>query len=123
MLNEKTGKRLLRQKRKWRTRKCLRGSAEKPRLCVVKTNQHIQVQLIDDDTGKTLASTGTLSKEFRKTKFNKKNKESAQQLGEKIAALALEKNINRVVFDRGFHKYHGILAALADAAREKGLQF
>lgn len=95
----------------------------KPRLSVVKSNNHIQVQLIDDEQGKTLAGTATFAKEFRKTEFGKKNKASARKLGEKIAALAQEQNIKELVFDRGPFKYHGILAELADAARAAGLKF
>ena len=110
-------------KRALRVRKHLRGTSMKPRLCVVKTNKHIQVQLIDDEKGCTLGQTATFAKEFRGTEFAVKNKESAKKLGEAIASIAKEKNIVEVVFDRGPFKYHGILAALADAARSGGLQF
>lgn len=123
MRSEITKMNALRQKRAHRTRKKLRGTLAKPRLSVIKSNKHIHVQLINDDEGITLASTGTFSKEFRNTEFNKKNKEAAAKLGEKIAALALEKNVREVVFDRGPSKYHGVLAALADSARSAGLKF
>lgn len=113
----------LRRRRAQRNRQKLRGTPAKPRLCVIKSNKHIQVQLIDDEAGITLASTSTFSKEFRKTEFNKRNKASAAKLGEKIAALATEKNIREVVFDRGAAKYHGVLASLADSARTGGLKF
>ncbi len=113
----------LRRKRAMRVRKQLRGNATKPRLCVVKTNAHIQVQLIDDEMGVTLASIGTLSKEFQQTDFAKKNRTSARKLGQRIAELAKEKNVETVIFDRGRFCYHGILAELADAARECGLKF
>lgn len=113
----------LRQKRALRVRKHLCGTSTKPRLCVVKSNCHIQVQLIDDETGHTLGGTATFAKEFRDTEFNKKNKASARKLGEQIAEIAKGKNIKEVVFDRGPFKYHGILAELADAARANGLQF
>lgn len=106
-----------------RVRKKLRGSNSKPRLCVVKTNNHIHVQLINDEDGVTIGSTSTLAKEFRQTEFSKKNKVSAAKLGTRIAEIANEKNIREVIFDRGPHKYHGILAELANAARENGLQF
>jgi len=109
--------------RTMRVRRKLRGSSIKPRLCVVKTNCHIHAQLIDDDEGVTIGSTSTLAKEFTNTEFNRKNKISAAKLGVRIAEIANEKNIREVIFDRGAHKYHGILAALADAARENGLQF
>lgn len=111
----------IRHKRSLRNRKHLCGTAVKPRLCVVKTNKHIQAQLIDDDAGMTLGAVSTFSKEFRSTES--KCKSSAKKLGEKIAEIAKEKNIREVVFDRGPFKYHGILAELADAARAGGLKF
>lgn len=123
MRSEITKMSSLRVKRAQRTRKKLRGTVNKPRLSVVKSNKHIQVQLINDDEGKTIAATATFAKEFRNTEFNKRNKESAAKLGEKIAALAIENNIREVVFDRGPFKYHGVLAALADSARSAGLKF
>jgi large subunit ribosomal protein L18 len=113
----------LRQKRQMRVRKHLRGNEIKPRLCVVKSNKHIQAQLIDDESGKTLGAVATFAKEFRNTEFNKRNKASAKKLGERIAEIAKEKNIKEVIFDRGPFKYHGVLAELADAARAAGLQF
>lgn len=113
----------LRQKRAVRVRKNLRGCGNKPRLCVVKTNKHILVQLIDDEKGATLGSASTCSKDLRDTEFNKKNKASARKLGELIAEIAKSKNITEVIFDRGPFKYHGILAELANAARASGLQF
>jgi large subunit ribosomal protein L18 len=111
------------KKRAWRVRKRLHGTGSKPRLCVVKSNKHIQAQLIDDEAGFTLGTASTFSKEHRGTEFARKNKASARKLGEIIAAIAKEKNIKEVVFDRGPFKYHGILAELADAARSGGLQF
>lgn len=113
---------LNRKKRAVRNRVHLRGTEEKPRLCVVKSNKHIHVQLIDDDKAFTLVSTSTLAPEFRKTEFCKRNKASAKQLGLKIAELAKAKSVKRVVFDRGSFKYHGVIAALADGAREGGLE-
>ena len=88
-----------------------------------KSNRHICAQLIDDDKGFTLASAGTLTKEFRDRKIDRKSKESARQVGIRLAELAKQKNIQYAVFDRGFNKYHGLLAEVADAARETGLQF
>lgn len=110
----------IRKKRSMRVRKKLRGTAEKPRLSVFKSLSHIGVQLIDDEKGVTIASYSTLSKEL---KDMKKSKESARLIGEKIAELAKNKNIDRMVFDRGRLKYHGLIAELANAAREKGIQF
>ncbi|MFI5342650.1 MAG: 50S ribosomal protein L18 [Chlamydiales bacterium] len=123
MLKQVNYKRVLRKKRALRVRKHLRGNASKPRLCVVKSNKHVQAQLIDDEAGKTLGSIATFGKELRNTEFNKKNKTSARKLGEQIAEIAKSKNIKEVIFDRGSAKYHGILAELADAARAGGLQF
>jgi large subunit ribosomal protein L18 len=114
----------LRQNRRaLRVRKRVRGTTEKPRLSVVKSNKHIQVQLIDDEKGITLGHLATFAKQFRETEFSCKNKNSARKLGELIAAIAKDKNIKEVVFDRGRFKYHGILAELANAARAAGLQF
>lgn len=112
-----------RRRRTMRVRKAVRGDAKKPRLCVTKTNAHISAQLIDDEAGLTLASAGTMTKAFRSTPHNRKSKESARQVGIKIAELAKSKNIETVVFDRGHNKYHGILAELANGARESGLKF
>jgi len=111
------------RKRALRVRKGLRGTSQKPRMCVNKSNAHLHVQLIDDDTGFTLGSISTFSKEFRNTPNGKKNKESAKVIGAGIAKIAKEKNIERVVLDRGPSKYCGIIAALADSARENGLLF
>lgn len=110
-------------KRKIRVRKHLNGTAIKPRLCVVKSNLHIEAQLIDDKNGITLASISTRSKELKGTEWGKKNCHSAKKIGEVIALKAAEKQIETCLYDRGAHKYHGILAVVADAAREAGLKF
>jgi large subunit ribosomal protein L18 len=113
----------IRKTRAMRVRQQMKGTATKPRLSVHKTNQHIHAQLIDDEAGITLGYVTTNSKENRSTEFSRKNKTSARKLGENIAAIAKEKSIKEVIFDRGRFKYHGILAELANAAREAGLQF
>lgn len=123
MINIVKNRHRLRKTRALRVRKHIHGTASKPRLCVVKSNKHIQVQLIDDDSHATIASAATFSKEFKNTEFARRNKASAAKLGEKIAQIATQKNIKEIVFDRGPFKYHGILAALADSARNAGLQF
>ncbi len=110
-------------KRSWRVRKKLAGTGLRPRLSVFKSNKHIAVQLIDDDTGVTLGSTSTFAKEFRNSEFNRRNKTAAKQLGTRISEIAKEKGIRQVIFDRGPFKYHGVLAELANAAREGGLEF
>ena len=111
-----------RGKRALRVRNKLHGTAEQPRLCVSKTNQHISVQLIDDEAGVTLGAATTLAKELRAKNLGK-SKEAARVIGKKIAELAGQKQITRCVFDRGRHKFHGIIAEVGNAAREGGLQF
>lgn len=123
MINQSEKNHELRFKRALRVRKKLKGTSLKPRLCVVKSNSHIQVQLIDDERGIVIGGTSTFSKQFRSTEFNRRNKASAKKLGEYIAELAKSKNINELVFDRGCSKYHGVLAELADAVRAGGVQF
>ena len=89
-----------------------------------KSNQHLFAQIIDDENGVTLAGVGTMSKDLRtKGKMLKKSKSAAKEVGAKIAELAKEKNIEKVVFDRGRYKFHGLIAELAGAAREAGLKF
>jgi large subunit ribosomal protein L18 len=112
-----------RKRRVMRVRKRVRGTTERPRLSVSKTNKHLYAQLIDDEKGISLAGAGTLSKENRTTTANKKSKQAAREIGTQIALLAKKHNINAVVFDRGVSKFHGVIAELATAAREAGLQF
>ncbi|MCI5052117.1 MAG: 50S ribosomal protein L18 [Simkaniaceae bacterium] len=113
----------VRIKRKLRVRKQVRGDSMRPRLCINRTNKNIFAQIIDDEKGVTLASISTTAKEFKGTEFNRKSKSSAKKLGERLAELAKEKSVTAVVFDRGSHKYHGIVAELADGARAGGLKF
>lgn len=122
MRNEIVKKHKLQNRRKLRVRAQMHGTSIKPRLNVMKSNKHIHVQLIDDDKSITIAAESTSSKEYRKSGL-KKNKESARKLGESIGAKAVKANIKEVIFDRGPYKYHGILAELADGAREAGLKF
>ena len=123
MKNDVKKLRVLRSKRAMRVRKKVRGNGICPRMSVVKSNAHIQVQIIDDEKGCTLASVATYDKEFRNTEFNKRNKTSAKQLGTRIAEKVKQLNISSVKFDRGQSKYHGTLAELANAARAGGLNF
>ncbi len=111
-----------RKRRSMRVRKHVRGNAAKPRLSVYKTNAHISAQLIDDETGLTIVSAGTQHNEFKKTEFGKKSKEAARRIGAALAEKAKEKSITTAVFDRGFYKFHGIIAELAAGAREAGLR-
>lgn len=123
MNNEINKRNVRRLRRKMRIRKAVRGTGQRPRLSVLKTNLHISAQIIDDEAGVTLVSAGTMTKEFRNRKLDRKSKESAREVGVKLAELAKTKNIECVVFDRGHYKYHGVLAELANGARESGLQF
>jgi large subunit ribosomal protein L18 len=109
------------QRRHARLRKKVRGSAERPRLAVKRSSRHILVQLIDDVSGHTLAAASTLEADVRAMDGDKKAR--AAKVGELVAARAREAGVTAVVFDRGGHDYHGRIAALADAAREGGLEF
>lgn len=109
------------EKRHQRVRKKVRGTAERPRLSVYRSLKNIYVQLIDDDQGKTLAAVSSLVKEGKGKQAN--NIATAKLLGKKLSEVAKEKKITKVVFDKAGYKYHGRIKALADAAREGGLQF
>jgi large subunit ribosomal protein L18 len=104
-------------------RKNLSGTAERPRLSVYRSNNNIFVQLIDDVNGVTLTSASTIDKELKGTLKHGANIEAAKAVGAAIAKRAAEKGITSVVFDRSGYKYTGRIAALADAAREAGLNF
>lgn len=111
------------ERRVRRTRAGLHGTAERPRLSVFRSSQHIYAQVIDDDAGQTLATISTLSKDVKGT-VNEANKtDAAKVVGKAIAKLCKDKGISKVVFDRGGYQYHGRVSALADAAREAGLEF
>jgi large subunit ribosomal protein L18 len=101
-----------------RTRATIHGNADRPRLCVVISNKHISVQIINDDEGKTLVSATTVGSKSKGTMT-----ELAAILGSEIAKKSKANKISRVVFDRGGKQYHGRIKALADAARENGLEF
>jgi large subunit ribosomal protein L18 len=117
----KLDKNAVRRKRHARVRAKLSGTSTRPRLNVFRSNQHIYAQVIDDMNGVTLASASTLDKEFSLDSTS--NVEAAQKVGELVAKRAVEKGITSVIFDRGGYLYHGRIQALADAARENGLQF
>ena len=99
------------------------GTAERPRLAVFRSNNHMYAQIIDDTVGNTLVSASTLQKEVKAELEKTNNVEAAAYLGTVIAKKAIEKGITSVVFDRGGFIYHGKIKALADAAREAGLNF
>ncbi len=113
----------LRERRRQRIRKKVFGTPERPRLCIFRSLNHIYAQIIDDTKGHTLVAASTLDKELKNLKGHKGNKEFAKKVGELIAERAIKLGITRVVFDRAGYKYHGCVKALADAARERGLQF
>lgn len=113
---------LARQKRVKRIRKKITGTAERPRLRVFKSTKHIYAQIIDDMVGRTIASMSTLSKDFLAEKIKGKT-EQAKRVGQLLAEQAKTKGIGSVVFDRGGYIYHGRVKALADGAREAGLDF
>ncbi|OUN00415.1 MAG: 50S ribosomal protein L18 [Paenibacillaceae bacterium ZCTH02-B3] len=112
-----------RKRRHLRVRKKISGTPERPRLSVFRSLKHIYAQLIDDTRGVTLVSASTLDKELAGQIKNGGNVEAARKVGELIAKRALEKGYAKVVFDRGGYLYHGRVRALADAAREAGLEF
>jgi large subunit ribosomal protein L18 len=112
-----------RQKRHERVRRKVFGTAAKPRLSVYKSLSHIYVQLIDDTSGRTIIAASSAEKAVTTGMKHCGNVEAAKKVGANIAERALGKNIKAVVFDRGGYQYHGCIKALADAAREKGLNF
>ena len=120
---KKPNKNELRKKRHLKARKKIIGTVEKPRLNVFRSLKHIYAQIINDETGVTLVSASTMDKELGSKVEYAGNAEAAKVVGEAIAKKALEKGINKVVFDRGGYIYHGRIAALATAAREAGLEF
>ena len=106
-----------------RLRSRLSGTPERPRLAVFRSNNHMYAQVIDDVAGNTIVSASTLQSEVKEGLEKTNNVEAAAKLGEVIAKKALDNGINEVVFDRGSYIYQGKVKALADAAREAGLQF
>ncbi len=116
-------KHILAQRRHWRVRRKINGTKERPRMSVCFTQKNIHIQFVDDTAGLTLASASTLGKATPDRDKLAANAASAKVLGAFAAQAALGKGIKQVVFDRGSARYHGKLKALADAAREAGLQF
>jgi large subunit ribosomal protein L18 len=112
-----------RERRKLRIRKKVNGSTGRPRLTVFRSAKHIYAQVIDDSTGQTLAHASTLSKDLRGTLDDDKKVDAAKKVGALIAKICKSKKIDRVVFDRNGYLYHGRVSALAQAAREAGLEF
>ena len=119
----KESRQLVRAKKHMKIRNRFSGTAERPRLAVFRTNNHMYAQIIDDTVGNTLVSASTLEKEIKAELEKTNNVDAAAYLGTVIAKRAIEKGIKEVVFDRGGFIYQGKVAALADAAREAGLEF
>ena len=117
---KKTDRKMERARRHLRVRRKISGTAERPRLCVYRSNANLYVQIIDDVAGNTIVSASTLDKNV---KNKHSNKEAAKELGTLIAKKAWDKKIETVVFDRGGYIYHGVVKELAEAAREGGLKF
>ncbi len=113
----------VRRKKHYRLRNRFAGTAERPRLAVFRSNNHMYAQIIDDSVGHTLAAASTLEKEIKAELENTDTVEAAAYVGTVIAKRAMEKGIKEVVFDRGGFIYQGKVQALADAAREAGLEF
>jgi large subunit ribosomal protein L18 len=111
------------QRRHRRVRKKVNGSLERPRLAVFRSHQHIYAQVIDDTQQHTLAAASSLEPEMREKLASGSTKDAATQVGKMLAERAIAKGIQKVVFDRGGNIYHGRIQALADAAREAGLEF
>ena len=111
------------QRRKWHIRNSLFGTAERPRLSVFRSDKHIYAQVVDDYAGKTLASASSTIAEIRGDQKNGGNIAAAKAVGKAIAERAKAAGVSKVAFDRGGRMYHGRIKALADAAREGGLQF
>jgi len=118
---KKTDRKMERARRHARVRRKISGTAETPRLNVFRSNSNIFAQIIDDSEGKTLVSASSIDKELKLE--NGGNKEAAAKVGELLAKRAKKAKITNVVFDRGGYLYHGRVKALADAARENGLEF
>ncbi|MFC1968188.1 50S ribosomal protein L18 [Chloroflexota bacterium] len=112
-----------RERRHARSRAKIAGTASRPRLCVFRSLNHIYTQVIDDSTGHTLTSASTMDPEVRDRTNGGAKRGKAELVGSLVARRALEKGVDQVVFDRGGYKYHGRVAALAEAARQAGLRF
>jgi large subunit ribosomal protein L18 len=111
------------QRRKFRIRNSVKGTAERPRLSVFRSAKHIYVQVVDDVEQRTLAAASTLSPDLKGTLENDNKTAAAKKVGALIAKMCAEKQVQKVVFDRNGNLYHGRVKALAEAAREAGLQF
>lgn len=113
----------VRKRKHTRVRKKIKGTAERPRLCVFRSSKHIYAQIIDDESGRTLVAASTLDEALKGKVGYTGNKSAAHEVGKLIGERAIEKGIKEVVFDRGGYLYHGRVQELAEGAREAGLEF
>ncbi len=121
MITDRSSER--RNRRKRAIRKRVVGTPERPRMTIFKSARHTYVQVIDDQSGRTLVSASTLEKDLRQSAEDLKKADAAVRVGEVVAERCLARQIQQVVFDRNGYPYHGRVAKLADAARAKGLKF
>ena len=112
-----------RRRRKWRVRRDIAGTTERPRLCVFRSHKHISCQLIDDSKGVTLVAAGTLDGDIADSVKYGGNVKAATIVGDRLAEAAKSKGVKQVCFDRGPYNYHGRVKALAEAVRKGGIQF
>ncbi len=122
-MDKTTKKRQRRARIRRRIRSTIRGTADQPRLSIYKSNKHVYAQLVNDRMGHTLAAASTKTEEIAGQIKDKTKQEAAGIVGKHLAKLADDKGIDKVVFDRSGYKYHGVIEALADGAREGGLDF
>lgn len=122
-MNKNQVKKHRRARIKRRIRSTIKGTAERPRLTVYKSSKHLYAQLVNDRLGNTLVSSSTVSNDISGDISDKTKTEAAKVVGDDLARKAKEQGINKVVFDRSGYRYHGVLKALADGAREGGLDF
>lgn len=121
---DKNIKKTLRRDRiRRRIRSTIKGTAERPRLCVYKSNKNVYAQLVNDRLGHTLAGVSTKSEDLSNDLKDMSKKESAKVVGKRLAELATDQGLEKAVFDRSGYKYHGVVKALAEGAREGGLDF
>jgi large subunit ribosomal protein L18 len=122
-MDKAKAKRLARQRRHVRVREGVRGTPDRPRLCVFRSLRHIHAQVIDDTCGRTLVAASTLDAEVRSQLDGKDKTDQAGVVGQVLARRALAAGIKQIVFDRGGYRYHGRVKGLAEAARKAGLEF
>jgi large subunit ribosomal protein L18 len=122
-MNPQKHKQVRRLRRRRHVRRKIVGTVERPRLTVFRSSKHIYAQLIDDLNGQTLAAAGSNTPDLRKDVAYGGNVKAAKAVGKRLAEIAKERGITKAAFDRGHYRYHGRIKALADAAREGGLQF